>query len=186
MVSTPLDLQKRKEFRKKFRGYSAREVDNFINRVVKDYEQIYKENQEHQEQRQDLTEQLGQYELIEDTLQKTLVLAQETADEVRKNAEKEAALIIEKARLHGEKMILMAEERVDEVRREYERLRQLEIAYRTQLKSFFEAQLLLLEGKLDLEIGVETEEVEDPAGEVDSFAEVAVSIDADERTSLGL
>lgn len=195
MVSTPLDLQKGRDFRKSFRGYNTREVDNFMNRVLRDYEQIYRQNQELQEQLEELREKLNQYAIIEDTLQKTLVLAQETAEELKNTAEKEASLIVDKARLHGENIIRAAEQRVVELQEEYSRLQQLEVAYRTQLKAFFQAQLLLLDqkleaGEVDEEVPAATaekeEQVEACEEELLTQEEVAVSVDEEERRSLGL
>lgn len=196
MVATPLDLQKGREFKKSFRGYQPREVDSFINRVLRDYEQLYRQNIDMQEQLQDLQEKLNHYTSIENVLQETLVLAQQTAQEVKKNGEKEAALIIEHARQQGENMIRAAEEEVKEIKAEYARLRQLEAGYRTQLKSFFQAQLLLLEQKLG---GDEEEEIEEDINEAPEevpedmetqldtlMEEVAVSVDEEERRSLGL
>lgn len=197
MVATPLDLQKGKDFSKSFRGYNTREVDSFVTRVLRDYEQIYRQNHELQEQLEALKEKLSQYSIIEDTLQKTLVLAQDTAEEVKNNAEKEASLIVDKARLHGENIIQAAERQVKELQEEYQRLQQLEAAYRTQLKAFFQAQLLLLDQQLTGEevmpaspdLSLPEEEAaagtEEPAGNQEE-AEVAVSVEEEERRSLGL
>lgn len=196
MVATPLDLQKGREFKKSFRGYHPREVDTYINRVLKDYEQLYRQNIDLQEQLTELQEKLNHYSSIESTLQETLVLAQQTAEDTKKNAEKEAALLIEQARQQGESMIRAAEEEVKEIKVEYARLRQLEAGYRTELKSFFQAQLLLLEQKLAEHDEEEIEEEnkdepreapEDNETHLDTIMEeVAVSVDEEERRSLGI
>lgn len=196
MVATPLDLQKGREFKKSFRGYHPREVDTYINRVLRDYEQLYRQNIDLQEQLTELQEKLSHYTSIESTLQETLVLAQQTAEEVKRNGEKEAALLVEQARQQGENMIRAAEEEVKEIKAEYARLRQLEVGYRTQLKSFFQAQLLLLEqkfagndevdiaGVVNDESGKMPEEMETQPDTM--MEEVAVSVDEEERRSLGL
>lgn len=193
MVATPLDLQKGKDFRKSFRGYNTREVDNYLAKFLRDYEQIYRQNMDLQEQLEDLKEKLNQYERIEETLQKTLVFAQETAEDVKRNAEEEASLIVEKARLHGENIVKAAERQRNELQAEYERLKQLEAAYRAQLKSFFQAQLLLLDqqlagGEEDVpESGaIEAEPVTENADVYLAEEEVAVSVEEEERRSLGV
>ncbi|NLC76529.1 MAG: DivIVA domain-containing protein [Clostridia bacterium] len=193
MVATPLDLQKGKDFRKSFRGYNTREVDNYLAKFLRDYEQIYRQNMDLQEQLEDLKEKLNQYERIEETLQKTLVFAQETAEDVKRNAEEEASLIVEKARLHGENIVKAAERQRNELQAEYERLKQLEAAYRAQLKSFFQAQLLLLDqqlagGEEDVpESGaIEAEPVTENADVYRAEEEVAVSVEEEERRSLGV
>lgn len=148
MVLTPLDLQNSKEFRKSTRGYNQREVDNFFARVFKDYEELYRQNLDFQEELDEVKEKLNQYQLIENTLQNTLVLAQQTAEEIKKNAEEEAALIIDKAIHHGEKTLQSAEAKINEVRTEYERLKQLEQNYRIQLRTLFQTQLAFLDKEL--------------------------------------
>lgn|SRR5690606_22958028 len=188
MVATPLDLQKGREFKKSFRGYRPKDVDAYLNRVLKDYEQLYRQNLDLQEQVQELQEKLNRYTSIEHTLQETLVLAQQTAEEVKKNGEKEAALLLEQARLQGENMIRAAEEAVQELRSECARLRQLEAGYRAKLKAFFEAQLLLLDQELgDYEAGEEPGAPEEAKNQLEAMLEeAAVSVGVEEKRSLGL
>ena len=188
MVATPLDLQKGREFKKSFRGYRPKDVDAYLNRVLKDYEQLYRQNLDLQEQVQELQEKLNRYTSIEHTLQETLVLAQQTAEEVKKNGEKEAALLLEQARLQGENMIRAAAEAVQELRSECARLRQLEAGYRAKLKAFFEAQLLLLDQELgDYEAGEEPGAPEEAKNQLEAMLEeAAVSVGVEEKRSLGL
>ncbi|HHW06583.1 MAG TPA: DivIVA domain-containing protein [Clostridia bacterium] len=192
MVATPLDLQKGREFKKSFRGYRPKDVDSYINKVLKDYEQIYRQNLDLQEQLQELQEKLNHYTTIEHTLQETLVLAQQAAEEVKKNGEKEAALLLEQARLQGENMIRDAEARVKEIRDEYARLQQLEAGYRTHLKAFFQAQLLLLEqefggDRVEERAAAPVEEPEEAGSSLEAMLEeAAASVGEEEKRSLGL
>ncbi len=157
MALTPLDLQNSKEFRKSTRGYNQKEVDGFLTRVFKDYEELYRQNLDLQEELAEAKEKLNQYQLIEDTLQGTLVLAQQTAEEVKKNAEGEASLIIEKAQQHSEKMLRIAEAEINEARMEYERLRQLEQNYHLQLRTLFQTQLAFLDKEMEAFVVAEAE-----------------------------
>ena len=43
MKLTPMDINN-KEFKKGIRGYSVEEVDEFLDEVVENYEEVYKEN----------------------------------------------------------------------------------------------------------------------------------------------
>ena len=78
---TPLDIQN-KEFKKSFRGYKESEVDQFLDEIIEDYEKLYKENIELKDKILILTEQIKQYNNLEETLKDTLIVAQSTADEV--------------------------------------------------------------------------------------------------------
>ena len=43
MKLTPMDINN-KEFKRGLRGYNAEEVDEFLDEVVENYEEMYKEN----------------------------------------------------------------------------------------------------------------------------------------------
>ena len=107
---TPLDIHN-KEFKRSIRGYDADEVDEFLDEIIKDYEKLYKENLNLKEQVENFQENINRYRELEDTLHNTLILAQQTAEEVKKNAEKEAELIIKNAHQKGEQIIFDAQQK---------------------------------------------------------------------------
>lgn len=96
MPLTPLDIHN-KEFNKGFRGYDEDEVNEFLDQVIKDYEIIIREKKELEEKLNDMNARLGHFSNIEETLNKSIVVAQEAAEEVKRNAQKEAKLIIKEA-----------------------------------------------------------------------------------------
>ena len=83
---TPLDLNN-KNFSKGFRGYDTEEVDEFFAKVAKDFERLYQDNVELKDAVERVSAKLEYYQQMESTMQNTLVIAQETADEVKKNSE---------------------------------------------------------------------------------------------------
>ena len=141
---TPLDISD-KEFRRAIRGYNEEEVDNFLDRVLRDYEILYKENLRLKEQMVEVEQTLGHYQRLEETLSKTLVLAQETAEEVRKNAEKEADIAIKEARLEGENIISRAQEEAAKIAEQYREIQRLAKAFKAKLRADLLSQLHLLE-----------------------------------------
>ncbi len=90
----PLDL-KNKTFTKGFRGYETEEVDKFFAQVVKDFERLYQDNIELKETVERVSAKLEYYQQMEATMQNTLVVAQETADEVKKTSEKKAQVLLD-------------------------------------------------------------------------------------------
>ena len=62
-----------------------------MSRILRDYEQMFKENQE-LKRKIEIGSALEQYKTLEDTLNKTLLIAQQTAEEVKENALKECEL----------------------------------------------------------------------------------------------
>lgn len=108
MKLTPLDIR-HKEFRRGMRGYADTDVDEFLDQVADEFERVFKENIELVERIDGLQEQIGRYRTIEETLQKTLVTAQQSAEEMKASAQKEAQLILRDADLRAKNVVSEAE-----------------------------------------------------------------------------
>lgn len=93
---TPMDIQNR-EFKKGFRGYNENEVDEFLDRIVVDYEKVLRENEKLKERAGTNEKELTHYRGIEQNLQDTLMVAQKTAEDVLNAARKNAKEIRENA-----------------------------------------------------------------------------------------
>ena len=141
---TPLDIQN-KEFKKSFRGYSPKEVDMFLDNINNDYENQYRENIELKDKISMLTDQIRQFNNLEETLKSTLVLAQSTADDVTSSARKKAELLVEEADLRAQDLIRDAMEEVKKINMEYDSLNREMFLFKTKYKSFMKAQLMALE-----------------------------------------
>lgn len=105
---TPLDIQKQ-EFDVKFRGYNADEVDSFLDIVGSDYEKLYRENAELKQKIRAMEADVAKYANMEKTLKESIVLAQSTADDVKKNANEKAANIIAEANNKAAQIVKNAE-----------------------------------------------------------------------------
>ncbi len=81
MKLTPLDIR-HKEFKRGMRGYADVEVDEFLDEVADEFERVFKDNIDLGERVETLESQVSSYRRIEETLQKTLVSAQVSADEL--------------------------------------------------------------------------------------------------------
>lgn len=150
MALTPMDIHN-KEFRKKLvGGYDRNDVDEFLDRVIQEFEQNLRQVQELKEQVQHLERQLEQYRALEDTLNRTLVAAQETADDIKANARKEAELIIQEARLMAEKLVESGRVKASKILEENADLQRAVETLRIQLRSLLHAQLEMLEKQLSV------------------------------------
>ena len=106
---TPMDIHN-KTFSRGLRGYSQEEVDAFLEELSGDYERIYREHREMEEEMDTIRTKLRNYEKMEATMSSTLVMAQETAENVKKNALKEAELAVREARNSAHKILEEAEQ----------------------------------------------------------------------------
>jgi cell division initiation protein len=143
MPLTPLDIHN-KEFARRFRGYDEDEVNEFLDQVIKDYEIVIRENKELQNQLMQMQERLDHFVNIEETLSKTIIIAQEAADEVKNNAKKESQLIIKESEKNADRIVNEALSKSRRVAIETEELRKQASIYRTRFRTLLEAQLELL------------------------------------------
>ena len=81
---TPLDIENKKFSKQMMNGYSVEEVDDFLDELTLDYTKNYKEVNELRSKVDELNKSLEHYKTIEETLQNTLVMAQSTAEDVKK------------------------------------------------------------------------------------------------------
>ncbi|SDY75333.1 cell division initiation protein [Evansella caseinilytica] len=143
MPLTPLDIHN-KEFARGFRGYDEDEVNDFLDQVIKDYELVIREKKELFDRVNELEEKLSHFSNIETTLNKSILIAQETAEEVKRNAEKEAKLIIKESEKNADRIINEALSKSRKIALEIEELKKQAAVYRTRFKMLLEAQLEML------------------------------------------
>ena len=86
------------QFRKGVRGYSEDEVRNFLALIAQDYEALYSENAKIREAMQRLEQDLSRYHRMEETMNSSLILAQQTAEDLKAIARQEAQLMLEEAK----------------------------------------------------------------------------------------
>lgn len=103
-----------KELKRGF-GYKAIEVDEFLESLARDYEKIYKENNELIEKVSALTENLNHYRTIEESLKKALVLAEETSKETIENANKTARTLEAEANRAAQELVTQAQRESEQI-----------------------------------------------------------------------
>lgn len=143
MPLTPLDIHN-KEFTRTFRGYDEDEVNEFLDQIIKDYEAVLREKKELFTRVTDLDEKIERFKEMEETLNNSILIAQESAEEVRRNAEKEAQLIVKEAEKNADRII---NEALSKSRKEMiivEELKKQASVYKMRFKMLIEAQLEML------------------------------------------
>lgn len=171
MPLTPLDIHN-KEFNKGFRGYDEDEVNEFLDQVIKDYELVLREKKELEEKLKEMGERLQHFSSIEETLNKSIVIAQEAGEEVKRNSQKEAKLIIKEAEKNADRIVNDSLSKARKIALEIEDLKKQSKVFRTRFKMLIEAQLDLLNNNdwdhlLEYELDateIKTAQKEDPLG----------------------
>ena len=85
---TPLEIENKKFSKQMMNGYSVEEVDDFLDELTACYEKLYKESNENQDKIAELNGKLEHYKQIEGTLNNTLIMAQSTAEDIKRTKAK--------------------------------------------------------------------------------------------------
>ena len=145
MALSPLDIHNKEFSRSMFRGYDEDQVNEFLEQVLKDYENVLDENKSLKESLKQTKEQLTRFNAIEETLQKSILIAQEAAEDVRRNSMKESKLIIKEAEKNADRIVNEALSRARQVSVDIEDLKKQSKVFRSRFKMLIEAQLDLVQ-----------------------------------------
>ena len=145
---TPLDLEN-KRFPKAIKGYNSDEVDDFLDEVTVEYEKLYKENAELRSEVESYKKDLEHYRSVEHTLQNTLVMAQTTAEDIKKMANQQADQIIKDAELSARQAVEDLGRQEFEMRVKLEEMKKKFDMYKAKMEALLISQLEMLkdEGK---------------------------------------
>ena len=141
---TPLEIENKTFSKQVVSGYNVDEVKEFMATILADYEKLYKENIEYKDKIAVLNQGIQHYKSIEDTLQNALVVAQGTAETVKKNAKVEAENILKEAELSAiksadeiSKQTLEKKMQLDDTKKQFD-------VYKAKMEALLISQLELL------------------------------------------
>lgn len=140
---TPLDIENKK-FGRSLKGYNVEEVDEFLDELTVQYEKLYKENAELKEQVESSKKDLEHYRSVERTLQNTLVMAQTTAEDIKKMAQQQADQIVEEANMNAKKAVEELDRQEFELRVKLEEKKKDYELFKSKMERFLLSQLEML------------------------------------------
>ncbi|HFR3976452.1 TPA: DivIVA domain-containing protein [Streptococcus suis] len=154
MALTALEL-KDKTFSTRFRGYDGDEVDDFLDIVTRDYEELIRKNHEQEAELKSLRERLQYFDEMKESLSKSVLLAQDTAEKVKQTAEEQSANILKQADYDAAALLSEAKDKANEILRdatdnakkvavETEELKNKTRIFHQRLKSTVESQLSII------------------------------------------
>lgn len=144
MAIRPVDIR-RKEFKSGLRGYDANQVDDFLDEVADAFERTFAENQRMLEEITSLRERLQQFEELEASIQEALVQAQQVARDLRRNAGKEAELIVREAKEQSHRILADSSGRVERVQESYEVLRKAKQDFANDFRHLLKSYLAVMD-----------------------------------------
>jgi DivIVA domain-containing protein len=137
---TPLDVR-RYEFGKALRGFDPERVNQFRDQVAEELERLSRLNQDLDAKARGFHEQLRAFRERDKAINEALISAQQLRNEIREQADKEAALILREARADAERIVDEAKSEIRRLQDQLESLERSRRAFLSQLRLVTERQL---------------------------------------------
>ena len=136
----PIDIDK-KEFSRDKKGYNSREVDEFLDIIVADYEKVLNDNRSMAHKIKALEKQLEEAQKDDNAMVETLETAKKLMADISASAERRAELMMRDAELEAENMLLDAKVTVRQLSDEHVILSNKVQRLRANFKKMLEAEL---------------------------------------------
>lgn len=147
------------KFSKTLNGYSPFEVNAFVDDVINKTEQMITniKNKDHEimelkKQIRNYLEQINNYKELEITLNKTLLMAQDSGEQIRRMARREAEMVINDAKNNANRIINDALIKAEKAEYEADMMKRNANVFKKRLKGIIESQLELIDDIEVLEI----------------------------------
>ncbi len=142
------------KFNRTLRGYDPDEVNAFLDQVINQVEKMVAELKtkdqkiaelQHLEQENaTLKAKLGQYENMEGTLNRAIMMAQKTSDQMKIAAHRESEVLLEEAKKNASRIVNEALLRAERTEQETSQLRRNMTVFKRRLRDVVEAQLEMI------------------------------------------
>lgn len=139
------------KFSRTLRGYDPEEVNEFLDQVISKVETIVDENKKKEskieelenklKESEDLKHKLETYQRMEETLNKAIIMAQKTSEQIKLNAHNESELLLEDARQNANRIVNEALLRAEKAEQEAQLIRRNTSIFKRRVKDIVEAQL---------------------------------------------
>ncbi len=143
------------KFNRALRGYDPKEVNDFLDQVIKKVETMITDNKQKDQRIKELSslalenvelkKKLATYERMEETLNKAIMMAQKTSDQMRMAAHNESEVIVEDAKRNANRIVNEALLRAEKVQLSTEQLNRNIRIFKRRIKDIVEAQLVIID-----------------------------------------
>ena len=139
-----------RKFNNSFPGYNKNEVNSFVSNVTTEYESMLNNLKARDNEINTLKKELEHYKNLESTLNRAILIAEESSQNIKKTAFDESKVILEDAKRNASRIINNALIKAEKVEMEAESLKRQVAQYKKRYKNILEEQLDEIER---LEIG---------------------------------
>lgn len=114
-MSLAVDEINQIQFNTKMRGYNPTEVNDFIKEVAQTVQELTDQNRALQEKVKADESKLKYFSELKDSLNKSILVAQEAADKVKNNAKREADIMVREAQKQATDIVSTANEKANQI-----------------------------------------------------------------------
>ena len=147
---TPLDIDNKTFKKTKLGGYDINDVEDFLVKVMDDYEVLYKENAELKDRVNNMQESVKYYKSMEEGINKTIENAQSQADNIKEVAMREAENMRKDAELESRNELENLKQQIIKAEGELEEKRKQMQIYKIRVSSMLQAQLNIINEDRDV------------------------------------
>ena len=134
-----------KEFRARFRGYDPEEVDSFLEEVSQIMTSLIKEKNAMKDQLIAYKAQLTDLEKREEEFREALTSAHKLSEKMKSQAEKDAELVLERAKLDAERIVADAHQEAVQLEERIMGLRRIQRETAYKIRSVLESYLRVID-----------------------------------------
>lgn len=141
-----------RQFTTSVNGYNKNEVNDFIKDVIDEYEKLLNKAKDKDQQIAILKNKIEDHIRLEESLNRAVKVAEDSAIVLRKSAEEEAARIIENAKKNASRIVNESLIKASNTDAEVERIKKQIRIYKARIKQTIEEQLIMVEDidKIDI------------------------------------
>ena len=141
-----------------FKNYSPEEVDRFLDQIIKQVERMIEDNKNKNKEiilkdkrieelekalanTRNVHEKLAHYERMEGTLNRAIMMAQKTSDQIKSTAHRESEIILEDAKRNASRIVNESLLKAEKTEMEAEMLKRNINIFKRKLRGLIQAQL---------------------------------------------
>jgi len=145
-----------------FRNYTPEQIDQFLDQIIKQVEMMIEDNKSKNREialrdkkieelskivasTSGMQEKLAQYQRMEGTLQRAIMMAQKTSDQIKSSAHKESEIILNDAKMNASRIVNESLLKAEKTEMEAEMLKRNITIFKRKLRGLIEAQLEMVD-----------------------------------------
>ena len=147
---------------KTFKNYTPEQVDQFLDQIIKQVERMIVDNKSKNREialrdkkieelskivanTSHMQEKLAQYERMEGTLNRAIMMAQKTSDQIKSTAHRESEIILNDAKMNASRIVNESLLKAERTEMEAEMLKRNITVFKRKLRGLIEAQLEMVD-----------------------------------------